>query len=515
MIQRFIHWKQYLSKPLLFGLYGAIGCFLAAAAGEIFLELALPTQITQRPVSLPQVDIMFVLDVTGSMDKEIQGVQHGIQEFAKEISSRKLDAQVGLIAFGDRFFGEEPQILSFKGSPLTHDTTDFSRQVGNVNRRNGQDLPESSLDALVLAASQPFRSNATKVILLITDAPPRIPDQEVKSLSDAAQDLRDHDINQLHLIIQEGDRSIYTPLQTSVPGEIFSLSATASGRDGFARILPLLGATIAETTIKGLASTQEFAPESQQLLLLIFSGWTAILAIGIALALIMGQNAYLRRRLLTIPEGIKGTIGSAVAGGVAGVAGQLLFIPVSGIPLFLTVGRIFGWTLLAMLLGGGMSLFVPNLRLNRALLGGAIGGMIGSATFVGVSYLLGDLAGRLVGSIIIGFFIGLMLALLEQISHQAWLIVHWTPTEQSRILIGSKPILLGTSSNAHIPLSKAHGYFPSTAQIFQEGDTIIMQYDPEYGQKKGMQKLRHELKEGEKRQFKPLTLEIQTSTQSH
>ena len=98
--QVFRRLRRTISKPLLFALYGAIGCFLAAILGEVLLALALPSSI-KSPSSLPQVDIMFVLDVTSSMQEEINGVEQGIQSFAKELSSRKLDSQVGLIAFGD------------------------------------------------------------------------------------------------------------------------------------------------------------------------------------------------------------------------------------------------------------------------------------------------------------------------------------------------------------------------------------------------------------------------------
>jgi Ca-activated chloride channel family protein len=104
------------SKPLLFGLCGASGCLIAAILGELFLKFALPPAIAPLAEEHPVVDIMFVLDVTGSMQEEINGVKTGIQQFAQELSKRKLDAEVGLIAFGDRFNGEEPQTLQFDNS---------------------------------------------------------------------------------------------------------------------------------------------------------------------------------------------------------------------------------------------------------------------------------------------------------------------------------------------------------------------------------------------------------------
>ena len=51
------------------------------------------------------VDVMFVLDVTGSMQFAINGVRDGIIEFAQELGKRKLDARVGLVAFRDRLNG--------------------------------------------------------------------------------------------------------------------------------------------------------------------------------------------------------------------------------------------------------------------------------------------------------------------------------------------------------------------------------------------------------------------------
>ena len=57
------------------------------------------------PMSQSAVDVMFVLDVTGSMQLAINGVRDGIIEFAHELETRKLDARVGLVAFRDRLNG--------------------------------------------------------------------------------------------------------------------------------------------------------------------------------------------------------------------------------------------------------------------------------------------------------------------------------------------------------------------------------------------------------------------------
>ncbi len=499
-----------ISKPILFGIWGAGGCFVASIFGEIFLNYALPSSITPIPESTPPVDIMFVLDVTTSMNEEINGVKRGIQQFSQALTTRQLDAQVGLIAFGDRLNGEESQILQFPDDSFTSDTVVFREKVGQIRQLPGGDTPESSLDALSLAANQIFRPEATKVILLITDAPPKIPDRTSQSLFEVNQTLENQGIDQLHLVIQPTEQSIYSQLQENAEGEIFYLSETASGRQGFDKILPKLGETIAQTTLQSLQSNETYATEDREQLLIVTSIWTGILAIGIALALIMGQNAYLRRRLLGKAEGIKGTFGSVIAGIVAGAVGQLIFAPVSAIPLLILSGRIIGWILLGGLLGGGVSFFVPNLKTLRGVQGGGVGGGVGAGGFLIMSRLMGEIGGRLLGGVILGFFIGLMIALLEQLTRNACLLIHWNPTETTTLSLGDTPIILGTSNQAHIPLSKIQGYYPQTAKIFQQGEKIIMEYNADYAQAKGMKKFIHVLNNGATRKFGEIRIEIQT-----
>ena len=506
---------QKISKPILFGVWGAGGCFVASIVGEIFLNYALPSSITPVVQPIPQVDIMFVLDVTTSMNEEINGVKRGIQQFSQELSTRKLDAQVGLIAFGDRLNGEKTQILKFPDNSFASDTVVFREKVGQIQELAGGDTPESSLDALSLAANQTFRGEATKVILLITDAPPKIPDLTTRSLSEVNQTLENQGIDQLHLVIQPSEQSIYRQLQKNAQGEIFYLSETASGRQGFEKILPKLGETIAQNTLQSLQSNETYATEDREQLLIVTSIWTGILAIGIALALIMGQNVYLRRRLLGRAEGMKGTLGSVMAGILAGAVGQLIFAPVSAIPLLIISGRIIGWILLGGLLGGGVSFFVPNLKTIRGVQGGSVGGGVGAGGFLAMSGLMGEIGGRLLGGVILGFFIGLMIALLEQLTRNASLLIHWNQTETTTLSLGDTPIILGTSHQAHIPLSKIQGYYPQTAKIFQQGEDIMMEYNADYAQAKGMKKIIHILNNGETRKFGEIRIEIKTGDVIH
>ena len=137
--------------------------------------------------------------------------------------------------------------------------------------------------------------------------------------------------------------------------------------------------------------------------------------------MIIAQNIYLHRAPLGIGEAFKGLVGSLAAGGLAGVAGQLLFAPLSSLPAGTWIARIAGWALLGILLGGGMSFVVPNLLLWRGLLGGGLGGSLGSLGFVFAAQSMGESAGRVAGAAILGGCIGLMVALVEMLFREAWL----------------------------------------------------------------------------------------------
>ena len=350
------------------------------------------------------VDVMFVLDVTGSMQFAINGVRDGIIEFAQELGKRKLDARVGLVAFRDRLNGvtnfrmpvpkeraparrgrtrgrsdpmppaapadtgssiEEPFLINVAGEVFTRDYAEFGREVGRkLVADGGGDEPESSLDGLALAARQPFRADATRVLILITDASPKIPDKETESIGEAAEILRKNKIDQLHLVINDGHRDIYSVLQDDSPGTIFNLQGAASGENKFASLLPTVSREIARITaasqpaqlepaaatraptpvppaaaratdlppisppavLGGVQSQEKFAVESSGQLLLAIAAWTAMITAMIAMALCAGQHHYLKEGVLPAGAAARSWLGGLLAGLAGGAAGQLLFL---------------------------------------------------------------------------------------------------------------------------------------------------------------------------------------------
>ena len=106
-------------------------------------------------------DIIFVLDVTGSMGDEITDVKNNIIEFADSLTQNGINYRLGMVTFLDII----ENIYDF-----TNDIDVFYSYVAQQYAHGGDDEPENSLEALMNATQFDFRPNSTRTIIWITDA---------------------------------------------------------------------------------------------------------------------------------------------------------------------------------------------------------------------------------------------------------------------------------------------------------------------------------------------------------
>lgn len=140
--------------------------------------------------------------------------------------------------------------------------------------------------------------------------------------------------------------------------------------------------------------------------------WTALIAIGLAAALLIGQSLFERRPVLGVSKALLSMLGAIACGFTAGALGQVLYAMTCQSPAMAQVARSFGWVLLGTLLGGGMGLVVPKLPAWRAAIAGGFGGLIGSLAFSVCTSTWSDTAGRFIGAGVVGLCIGLMIAVM-------------------------------------------------------------------------------------------------------
>jgi hypothetical protein len=109
------------------------------------------------------VDIVVVFDVTESMQPFIDGLKEAAIDFAERLKKANRDYRLGLVTFEDYVIRDE--------TVFTRSSSEFKSWVGALQASGGGDIPEDSLDALVVASRFPFRPEAQAVVILITDAP--------------------------------------------------------------------------------------------------------------------------------------------------------------------------------------------------------------------------------------------------------------------------------------------------------------------------------------------------------
>ncbi|MGB8657731.1 MAG: vWA domain-containing protein [Candidatus Zixiibacteriota bacterium] len=153
-----------------------------------------------KPISLEnrliKADIVFIIDTTGSMSDEIEGLMQTCQKFAKSVVKKNIDHRMGIIAFGDLTISPPDKMFRF---PLIRDADRISRAFAEIltNHRTsgGGNLGESSIDALWRALEGfEFRQEATRVFLLFSDEPPLEPDTKQRSMNYTIQEFKRHKI---------------------------------------------------------------------------------------------------------------------------------------------------------------------------------------------------------------------------------------------------------------------------------------------------------------------------------
>ena len=107
------------------------------------------------------VDIVFVIDQTGSMRQEVNEVKQNIAEFTARLAIKGIDYRLGLITFSDRVE---------RRKELVEDVNTFISWIDQLTIGGGGDDNENALEGLAEATSLRYRQSAQKVFILITDA---------------------------------------------------------------------------------------------------------------------------------------------------------------------------------------------------------------------------------------------------------------------------------------------------------------------------------------------------------
>jgi Mg-chelatase subunit ChlD len=128
----------------------------------------------------PKVDVVFVLDTTGSMEGLIQTAKEKIWSIATTMASAQQtpEIRIGLVAYRDRSDAYETRVVDLSG-----DLDSVYATLMDFEAEGGGDTPESVNKALYDAVHNMSWSqddNAYQVIFLVGDAPPHMDYNEVR-----------------------------------------------------------------------------------------------------------------------------------------------------------------------------------------------------------------------------------------------------------------------------------------------------------------------------------------------
>jgi Mg-chelatase subunit ChlD len=129
---------------------------------------------TERPAKKPRIEVVFVLDTTGSMGGLLEGAKQKIWSIANEMISAKPtpDLKLGLIGYRDK--GDDYVVKSF---PMSDDIDALYGELQKFQAAGGGDMPEAVNEALDEAIHRMAWSkdrDVLKIIFLVGDAPPHM-----------------------------------------------------------------------------------------------------------------------------------------------------------------------------------------------------------------------------------------------------------------------------------------------------------------------------------------------------
>ncbi len=132
-----------------------------------------------------KLDLMLVIDTTGSMGDEISYLQSELGSILASLRSSHpgIDIRVGFVFYRD--IGDD---YVTRTVPLTRDIGAMQGVLRQQRANGGGDYPEAVDQALIRAAGQAWRPDAVKTMLLVADAPPH--DDLVARAWNAAEHLR-------------------------------------------------------------------------------------------------------------------------------------------------------------------------------------------------------------------------------------------------------------------------------------------------------------------------------------
>ncbi len=178
---------------------------------------------TKATSTMRQVDLVLMIDVTGSMGSAISNVKNNILNLIDKLRADNISLYVSIISFEDITCDgiDSTRVNNGSGKEFLNNPTEMYNVVNSLSARGGGDTPETDIDALGRAVQLSYRSSAQKVAFLITDTGYKINNNYgYTSLEQVTADLAKKGV----VVSAVTGSSEYSTLLSITGGERFNLS---------------------------------------------------------------------------------------------------------------------------------------------------------------------------------------------------------------------------------------------------------------------------------------------------
>lgn len=190
-------------------------------------------------------DIVFILDISGSMSSPIANVKNNLITFANAVDAAGVSARYSIVTYSDWTCSSDPkevsQIVKNGASDWYITATEAKTAINGIQLAGGGDLPETAVDGIMLAKTAlSTRQDARVFYVLLTDDTNKISNHYgVGSMSECGQILADADIN-LSVICPTSYYSHYSPLTSVTGGASLNISSTSFGTTLSNTLIPII-----------------------------------------------------------------------------------------------------------------------------------------------------------------------------------------------------------------------------------------------------------------------------------
>jgi hypothetical protein len=130
--------------------------------------------------TLSDLDLIFCIDVTGSMEDDIASVKAAASNIVNTIAAKNDNYRVAIIAYRD--WDDTMGYAMFEDYAFSNDKSAIIANINSLSVGGGDDEPEAVFEALMRAIDSKvvggWRNNGNKQIILMGDAPPHNPSRE-------------------------------------------------------------------------------------------------------------------------------------------------------------------------------------------------------------------------------------------------------------------------------------------------------------------------------------------------